>query len=151
MTQSPDGGHHTSRKYSIDVYEFIPADELSVVQRSASVFICPSSVEGYGHYINEGRSAGAAIVTVDFPPMNELVDETNGFLVPITGTSSEGSLPGSLKCTIDTFQLARVISAALKKVKTRKNMDVIQRASRAQYEHDARLLRKTIRNLVAEL
>ncbi len=44
--------------------------------------MCPSSTEGYGHYINEGRSVGGIIITLDAPPMNELVSSDNGILIP---------------------------------------------------------------------
>lgn len=57
-------------------------EDVDMLHRCASVFVCPSSAEGYGHYINEARSAGGAVVTVDAPPMNELVTSANGALVP---------------------------------------------------------------------
>jgi hypothetical protein len=49
--------------------------------------LCLSQVEGFGHYINESRAMGALIITVDAPPMNELVDEDCGIL--ITPSESE--------------------------------------------------------------
>jgi SAM-dependent methyltransferase len=41
-------------------------------------------MEGFGHYINEARSIGALVVTLDAPPMNELIDSTCGVLIPTT-------------------------------------------------------------------
>ena len=43
--------------------------------------ICISAVEGYGHYINEARGHSAFIVTTDYPPMNELINDECGYLV----------------------------------------------------------------------
>jgi len=47
----------------------------------ASFIMCPSIMEGYGHYINQARAAGALVLTTDGHPMNELVDEESGILV----------------------------------------------------------------------
>lgn len=54
-------------------------DELLI---NNSLAICISDQEGYGHYINEARYYKSAILTVDHPPMNELVeDNMNGFTI----------------------------------------------------------------------
>ena len=46
------------------------------------IFLCPSFNEGFGHYINEARGMGKLIISIDGPPMNELIiDNYNGFLV----------------------------------------------------------------------
>jgi hypothetical protein len=51
---------------------------------SANCAICVSKKEGYGHYINESRYFNTCILTVDAPPMNELViNKKNGLLVTI--------------------------------------------------------------------
>lgn len=44
-------------------------------------FLCPSAMEGYGHYINQARSSNAFIVTTDAAPMNELITPSSGALV----------------------------------------------------------------------
>lgn len=46
------------------------------------VHLCLSSQEGFGHYINEARSMGALVVTLDAPPMNELITSEYGILIP---------------------------------------------------------------------
>ena len=48
------------------------------------VHICTSQMEGFGHYINEARASSALIITLDAPPMNELVDSSFGILIPAT-------------------------------------------------------------------
>lgn len=51
----------------------------------SSFFLCPSVMEGYGHYINQARATGGVIVTTDVAPMNELVSGGfSGVLVPTT-------------------------------------------------------------------
>jgi glycosyltransferase involved in cell wall biosynthesis len=48
----------------------------------ANVSICTSTQEGYGHYINEARYFETFILSLDHPPMNELVkNEKNGILI----------------------------------------------------------------------
>jgi len=49
----------------------------------ATFFLCPSSNEGYGHYINQARASGGVIVTTDAHPMNELI------VAPSTGIYAE--------------------------------------------------------------
>ena len=56
------------------------------------VHVCPSSREGFGHYINEARSVSAVIITVDAPPMNEFVtNATSGILIPALGLRQIGN------------------------------------------------------------
>ena len=46
------------------------------------VHICPSEMEGFGHYINEARSVKALVIGSNASPMNELVQENeNGILI----------------------------------------------------------------------
>ena len=63
------------------VERWITEEELSEVQNTAGIHLCPSEMEGFGHYILEGMSVGSVVVTTDAPPMNELVDPSCGFCV----------------------------------------------------------------------
>lgn len=56
--------------------------QFNVMQNRALIHLCPSTYEGFGHYINEGRSCGAVVVTTDAAPMNELITKEFGFLLP---------------------------------------------------------------------
>ncbi|KDO34742.1 hypothetical protein SPRG_00804 [Saprolegnia parasitica CBS 223.65] len=47
----------------------------------ASVILCPSKMEGYGHYINQARASGALVLTTNGPPMNEFVAPGAGVLI----------------------------------------------------------------------
>lgn len=50
----------------------------------ASIHLCPSLMEGWGHIINQGRMAGSIVITTDSPPMNELIQNgKNGITIPI--------------------------------------------------------------------
>lgn len=52
--------------------------EFAQLQNEATIHLCPSSYEGFGHYINEARSCGALIITTAAAPMNELVHGSFG-------------------------------------------------------------------------
>ncbi len=64
---------------------FVDSSKLKVWQDTAGYYIVPSQVEGYGHYINEGRAKGAVLISTNAAPMNELViNNVSGILASIT-------------------------------------------------------------------
>ncbi|GMF20851.1 unnamed protein product [Phytophthora lilii] len=62
----------------------IPRSQFMKLTAEASFFMCPSVSEGYGNYINQARAAGGFVVTTDLSPMNELVTNETGMLIPVT-------------------------------------------------------------------
>jgi glycosyltransferase involved in cell wall biosynthesis len=60
------------------------------LQVSIGIHLCPSMIEGFGHYINEARALGRLAVTTDLAPMNELVDDQSGFVIPASTTEGFG-------------------------------------------------------------
>lgn len=52
----------------------------------AAWHVLPSRVEGYGHSLNMSRLVGSITITTDAPPMNEIITEDSGFLVPVKYT-----------------------------------------------------------------
>lgn len=80
---------HSNVSDGIIYKNFIDNEDYKKYVKHAICYICPSQVEGFGHYINEGRSNCAAIITTDGPPMNELVvDAKNGYTVPVSKTEN---------------------------------------------------------------
>jgi glycosyltransferase involved in cell wall biosynthesis len=59
------------------------------LQNTHAFHLCPSETEGYGHYIVEALSVGAVVVSVDAPPMNELVTPEHGILAPFARTGTQ--------------------------------------------------------------
>jgi glycosyltransferase involved in cell wall biosynthesis len=57
----------------------ISDEEVSQLMNSIGVHLCPSSVESFGHYANEARSASSLVVATNAPPLCEFfVDGENG-------------------------------------------------------------------------
>lgn len=61
---------------------YMSKDELLREQNACMFHVCPSLTEGWGHYIVEALGIGAVVLTVAAPPMNELVTEQRGLLLP---------------------------------------------------------------------
>ncbi|KAJ8525206.1 hypothetical protein ON010_g15909 [Phytophthora cinnamomi] len=51
----------------------VDATTFTKAVAESSYFLCPSQMEGYGHYMNQARAAGGVIITTDMDPMKELV------------------------------------------------------------------------------
>ena len=67
----------------------LESPEFLAEQNRHMVHLCPSTYEGFGHYINEARSCGAFIITTNAAPMNELVTEEFGMGCGVSSTGPE--------------------------------------------------------------
>lgn len=65
----------------------LPFADLVANLNRHSIHVCPSRAEGWGHYITEGASTGAAVITTNASPMNENVRPAFGWLLPPTATT----------------------------------------------------------------
>lgn len=83
---------------------------LRTLQNANRYHVCLSETEGWGHYIAEALSVGAITISVDAPPMNELVSAERGFLVPYSATASQRLAE---KFLFDARVLEQVIDAAI--------------------------------------
>ncbi|MDE2054187.1 MAG: glycosyltransferase [Xanthomonadaceae bacterium] len=69
--------------------DYIPDAELKRIQNAHRFHLCPSETEGFGHYLVEAMSVGAVTVTLDAPPMNEMVTCNCGALIPPSRTGTQ--------------------------------------------------------------
>jgi hypothetical protein len=69
--------------------DYLSDQDLRRLQNTHAFHLCPSETEGYGHYIVEALSVGAVVVSVDAPPMNELVTPEHGILAPFARTGTQ--------------------------------------------------------------
>jgi hypothetical protein len=130
----------------IIVARHLPDTDLRKLQLRAGYYLCPSEVEGYGHYINEGRSAMAVVITTDFPPMNELINRECGFLVPVEKSYIEGELPGSMKAYITKKNLYSTLKNAFSCSEAK--LEYMGKISRKMYLGDQHILESSLKVLV---
>ncbi|KAJ1568089.1 hypothetical protein HK405_003676 [Cladochytrium tenue] len=73
--QDPTRFNESTFPENLRVHTGLGRSEFLALVAARGVHLCPSQQEGYGHYINVARALGAYIVTTDYPPMNELVED----------------------------------------------------------------------------
>lgn len=69
--------------------DYIPDAELKRIQNAHRFHLCPSETEGFGHYLVEAMGVGAVVLTLDAPPMNEMVTPGRGALIAPSRTGSQ--------------------------------------------------------------
>ena len=70
------------------IQRILSDDELNKYMNTHNIHICPSSQEGFGHYINEARSCEAVVCATHGYPMMELVSN-NECLIETDGVSKQ--------------------------------------------------------------
>lgn len=62
-------------------YEKLEDEKIKYLQNTHLFHLSPSEYEGFGHQLNESKSAGGIVFTTDAPPMNELIKNDFGYLI----------------------------------------------------------------------
>jgi hypothetical protein len=65
-------------------------EQIKHLMNSHQIHLCPSRTEGWGHYITEGLSTGAVVLTTDASPMNEHVHSSGLALIPPASSVPRG-------------------------------------------------------------
>lgn len=118
-------------------------DAAYAEHRRTPIHLCPSSYEGFGHYINEARAMGAVIVTTDAAPMDELVTTDFGILVPACGTRQAHTATESIVCVDSLHDALRACSQL--DTDTKRTLGAMARQA---YERDRETFTNTIRSLI---
>ena len=71
------------------VASYLDDGELRALQNRNLFHLCPSETEGFGHHLVEGMSCGAITLATDAPPMNEMIANERGVLVPYARTGTQ--------------------------------------------------------------
>lgn len=126
--------------------DYIPDTELQRIQNAHRFHLCPSETEGFGHYLVEAMGVGAVTVTLDAPPMHEMVTSERGALVPYSRTGTQ-----SLATTYfyDEVALESVIERLLATPDA--ELERIGAAARAWFEDNDRAFRTRIADAVRAL
>lgn len=108
---------------------YLADDELKHLQNAHRFHLCPSETEGFGHYIVEAMSAGAVVITLDAPPMHEMITPERGILLPYARTGSQHL------ATTYYFDDAAMEAAVMQALATEDTCcDALGAAARAWYE-----------------
>lgn len=142
----------TISKGRLDVIAF---DKLMA---DSAFFLCPSIMEGYGHYINQARASGAVVVTTDANPMNELITSSEmGVLIParagrdpmnMLGGTHQGShalrgVDGGLAAGFSSASVCRSIKDFVKTTTPYQRRAMATRAKQA-YHDDTRFFARAM-------
>jgi glycosyltransferase involved in cell wall biosynthesis len=88
-----------------------PSDaEREALQWSHLIHLCPSTYEGFGHYINEARAMGSVVITTNAAPMNELITKETGLGASVALTSRQNLATHQ---HVDVSALRNLIAAAM--------------------------------------
>lgn len=92
-------------KKLLDYGEFIK------IKNEAGIHLCPSIVEGYGHYLNEARKVKSLVITTNLAPMNELITPESGLLIDCAEIGKKSN--GADLCFITEDDLVTTVKKAI--------------------------------------
>ncbi len=117
---------------------------------SANCAICISRKEGYGHYINEARYFNTFILSVNHPPMNELVfDGKNGTLVKVEKKTIVNNYNYQLYDVYPEYDDFK--EKLIKTIKNKDNLYISGNIGKKLYEEDKQFFGETMKNNVVPL
>ena len=138
---------------NITIHDFLSEKEYSVLTNQVAIHICPSMVEGYGHYINEARAKKAVVFTTNAPPMNELIQDPN-YLIDVYTKKNAKQVMG-IQYQYDTGIEASFIDKKDLANKIKKVLQVfpskVGEENRKHFEEDVMFFDKTIKEFIESL
>lgn len=143
---------YMSRNPNLKIFsdEFMPKDEFEYLMSHAGLFMVTSEMEGYGHYINEGRERGAGIITTNCAPMNEMVEDgVSGILVPASSKYIYNSHSQAERCVVDPQEIRNAVKR-FNNLTTAEKLKMGMQARKA-FEDDTNFLRERVARLAQSL
>jgi hypothetical protein len=119
--------------------DYLDDAALQRLQNAHRFHLCPSETEGFGHYLVEAMSIGAVTLSVDAPPMNEMVTPDRGVRVAVART-------GTQNLAVTNFFDETAMAAAIEQVIAfdEATLDRLGAAARAWFEDNDRQFRQRI-------
>lgn len=130
---------------NVDLHSgYLDDRELLQLQNHCGIHLCPSRCEGWGHYIAEGLSCGAVVLTTDAPPMNELVTEQRGR--PVSWERSEPRHLGT-----SYYVSASALEATIEDIlrTSEAELALLGKAARAWFEDNDTRFRRSFPEILA--
>jgi glycosyltransferase involved in cell wall biosynthesis len=126
--------------------DYLDDAQLKRLQNAHRFHLCPSETEGFGHYLVEAMALGAVTLTLDAPPMNEMITPERGLRVPVARTGTQ-----SLATTY--FYDEAAMEAAIERALALDDaaLDRLSAAARAWFEDNDRSFRSRISAAVEAL
>lgn len=125
---------------------YVPERAFRQLQGEHGVHLCPSEMEGFGHYIVEPMSTGSVVLTTDAAPMNELVTPDRGFLA---GTASRRPHFFGTRYELDRASLEDAIQRVV--ATPEETLAEMGRRARAWFEDSDRAFRERLPRLVRQV
>lgn len=130
---------------NVEAFDRVSDERLIELMNSHQFYVCPSKMEGYGHYIHEALACGGVVLTTNAAPMNEFSGIERDLLLPTTGRNP-------VRCSyfyeVDIAALADKVRKAADLSDER--IADISRAARVGYLADREAFRKTFSETLAK-
>lgn len=125
--------------------EYLSKSSLRHFQNNCGLHICPSETEGFGHYIAEGMSCGAVVVTTDAPPMNEFIADKRC----LAGYSHTAPLNLATNYYVDQAKLEEAVAGLMSL--TDAELKEIGKKNREHYLEMDRLFKKRLQAIFGRI
>ena len=128
------------------VIDYLDDAQLKRLQNAHRFHLCPSETEGFGHYLVEAMSIGALTITVDAPPMNEMITDQRGLRV---AAARSGTQNLATTYFFDEDAMAAIVERSIGMSDT--ELDQFGAAARSWFEDNDRAFGPRIGAAVAAL
>lgn len=119
-------------------------DKFVEIKNKIGIHLCPSIVEGFGHYVNEARKVKSFVITSDLAPMNELITSDTGYLVKCNEIGKKKN--GADLCFINPEDIYKSVKYVLD-MDIDKRIEMVENARNA-FDEDTKYFENAIKELV---